>query len=144
MTNFQLFFKSLKINKEVQVPFSETEVAAVLKALEEVSDFESARNKLMIELSQNQGPKILVVLHQATSTPGRVGQLLVKMGFALDIRRPPLGDELPTTLKDHAGAVVFGGPMSANDDFEYVGREINWLDIQRKEKGRRKKMLSCY
>lgn len=87
----------------------------------------------MIDLSPNQGPKILVVLHQATSTPGRVGQLLVKMGFALDIRRPPLGDELPTTLKDYAGAVVFGGPMSANDDFEYVGREINWLDIPLKE-----------
>ena len=42
--------KSLKIDKELQVPFSEAEVAEVLSALEEVTDFESARDKLMIEL----------------------------------------------------------------------------------------------
>ena len=41
---------------------------------------------------------VLIVLHQETSTPGRVGQMLVKRGFPLDIRRPPLGDELPETL----------------------------------------------
>lgn len=87
----------------------------------------------MIDLTPNSKPKILIVLHQATSTPGRVGQLLVKMGFDLDIRRPPLGDPLPETLADYHGAVMFGGPMSANDDFEYVDREINWLDVPLKE-----------
>ena len=35
-------------------------------------------------------------------------------------RRPPLGDALPDTLQGHAGAVVFGGPMSANDSDEFV------------------------
>jgi GMP synthase (glutamine-hydrolysing) len=39
-------------------------------------------------------PQILVVLHQETSSPGRVGQYLVERGFHLDIRRPPLGDPL--------------------------------------------------
>ena len=74
-------------------------------------------------------PKVLVILHQATSTPGRVGQRLVERGFALDVVRPPLGDSLPPTLDDHAGAVMFGGPMSANDTEEYVGREIDWLAV---------------
>ncbi len=72
---------------------------------------------------------ILVVLHQETSSPGRVGQILQQKGFALDIRRPVLGDGLPKTLSDHAGAVVFGGPMSANDDHPHVRREIDWLDV---------------
>lgn len=70
--------------------------------------------------------KIAVVLHQESSSAGRVGQWLVRNGYELDIRRPPLGDPLPSDLSSYAGAVVFGGPMSANDDDEYVHREIDW------------------
>lgn len=80
-----------------------------------------------------QRRKILVVLHQEHSSPGRVGQLLVAAGFDLDIRRPPLGDPLPATLARHAGAVVFGGPMSANDADEFVRRETDWLSVPLKE-----------
>ncbi|KAG1651450.1 putative glutamine amidotransferase-like protein YfeJ [Nymphon striatum] len=72
---------------------------------------------------------ILVVLHQENSTAGRVGQRLVKRGYELDIRRPPLGDALPETLDEHDGAVVFGGPMSANDPYDYVKRETEWLAV---------------
>lgn len=70
--------------------------------------------------------KILIVLHQERSSPGRVGQMLQRAGFELDVRRPVLGDPLPTTLADHEGAVIFGGPMSANDDDDYVRSEIDW------------------
>ncbi len=74
-------------------------------------------------------PKILVILHQENSSAGRVGQLLQADGFELDIRRPPLGDALPETLTGHAGAVVFGGPMSANDGDDFVRRETEWLRV---------------
>lgn len=80
-----------------------------------------------------QRPKILIVLHQETSSPGRVGHLLLESGFDLDIRRPPLGDPLPETLERHAGAVMFGGPMSANDGDEFVKRETDWLAVPLKE-----------
>ena len=76
---------------------------------------------------------ILIVLHQERSSPGRVGQLLVEKGYSLDIRRPVLGECLPSTLDHHAGVVVFGGPMSANDPEDFVRTEINWLDIPLKE-----------
>ncbi|RLQ89015.1 glutamine amidotransferase [Notoacmeibacter ruber] len=72
---------------------------------------------------------ILVILHQATSSPGRVGIMLRQMGFPLDIRRPALGDNLPGSLDDHAGVVVFGGPMSANDDEAFIHRETDWLTV---------------
>ncbi len=72
---------------------------------------------------------VLIVLHQEHSTPGRVGLRLAERGFPLDIRRPRFGDALPETLAEHAGAIVFGGPMSANDDETYVRREIDWLDV---------------
>ncbi|MBB6010956.1 glutamine amidotransferase [Aquamicrobium sp. NLF2-7] len=78
-------------------------------------------------------PRILTVLHQETSSPGRVGHMLMERGFDLDIRRPPLGDPLPDTLDGHAGAVVFGGPMSANDPDEFVRRETDWMRVPLKE-----------
>ena len=79
--------------------------------------------------SGNDAAKILIVLHQERSSPGRVGQMLQRAGFALDIRRPVLGDPLPESLADHAGAVVFGGPMSANDGDDYMRTEIDWLSV---------------
>lgn len=77
--------------------------------------------------------KVLIILHQETSTPGRIGQRLAERGFELDICRPPLGDQLPETMDDHAGAVMFGGPMSANDTDEFVKRETDWLAVPLKE-----------
>ena len=76
---------------------------------------------------------VLIVLHQERSSPGRVGQMLEEKGYPLDIRRPVLGQNLPKTLGDHAGAVVFGGPMSANDPDDYIKTEISWLDVPLKE-----------
>lgn len=76
---------------------------------------------------------VLIVLHQETSTPGRVGNALRALGHTLDIRRPRFGDPLPETLDLHAGAVIFGGPMSANDGDEYVRREIDWIEVPLRE-----------
>jgi len=78
-------------------------------------------------------PKILIVLHQEHSSPGRVGQELVKRGFALDIRKPRFGDSLPATMDHHAGAVIFGGPMSANDPDAFLHKEIDWISVPLKE-----------
>jgi GMP synthase (glutamine-hydrolysing) len=76
---------------------------------------------------------VLIVLHQETSTPGRVGNALRALGYRLDIRKPRFGDPLPETLDGHAGAVVFGGPMSANDPDAFIRREIDWLAVPLKE-----------
>src|SRR5262245_39276806 len=76
---------------------------------------------------------VLIVLHQESSTPGRVGNALRALGHHLDIRRPRFGDPLPETLDQHAGAVFFGGPMSANDPDDYVRREIDWIEIPLRE-----------
>ena len=70
---------------------------------------------------EKQRPKILTVLHQESSSAGRVGQFLVEAGFDLDIRCPPLGDPLPDTLAEHAGAVspdttVMPGPNASSAD----------------------------
>jgi GMP synthase (glutamine-hydrolysing) len=75
------------------------------------------------------GLPVLIVLHQEHSTPGRIGHALRLRGHPLDVRRPRFGDELPTTLEQHAGAVIFGGPMSANDTDDFIRREIDWIAV---------------
>ena len=72
---------------------------------------------------------VLIVLHQEHSTPGRVGHMLEAKGHRLDVRRPALGQRLPGTMADHAGAVIFGGPMSANDEDDFIKYEIDWINI---------------
>lgn len=79
--------------------------------------------------------KILIVVHQPTSTPGRVGMALMDRGFELDVRRPCIGHPLPETTQGYAGVVVFGGPMSANDDVElpFIREELDWFDVPMRE-----------
>jgi len=76
---------------------------------------------------------ILIILHQEHSTPGRIGHGLRQRGFTLDVRRPRYGDALPETLAAHAGAIIFGGPMSANDEEDFIRRETEWLAVPLKE-----------
>lgn len=73
--------------------------------------------------------RVLIVLHQEHSTPGRLGRLLRTQGFDLDIRRPRYGDPLPDHLCGHAGVIVFGGPMSANDEEDWLIREMEWIKV---------------
>jgi GMP synthase (glutamine-hydrolysing) len=76
---------------------------------------------------------VLIVLHQEHSTPGRIGNALKARGIPLDIRRPRYGDPLPDTLVRHSGAVIFGGPQSANDEEDFIRREIDWIAVPLKE-----------
>lgn len=72
---------------------------------------------------------VLIIVHQVHSTPGHVGQWFQRNGYRLDIRRHFAGDPLPETLADHCGALIFGGPQSANDSFDYIRREIDWIGV---------------
>jgi GMP synthase (glutamine-hydrolysing) len=77
--------------------------------------------------------RVLIILHQEHSTPGRIGRLLVERGMSLDIRRLRCGDKLPETLEHHAGVAIFGGPMSANDHDDNVKKEIEWMEVPLRE-----------
>ncbi len=77
---------------------------------------------------------VLLLLHQKKSCAGAVGDWLVDHGYTLDIKRPTLGEKLPQTLEKHAGLIVFGGPMSANDETPEIKNEINWLTLALEQK----------
>lgn len=80
---------------------------------------------MMVEILSGS---VLIILHQETSSPGRVGYVLRRMGYQLDIRRPPLGDHLPERLDSYSGVVVFGGPMSANDQDDWLLNELKLIE----------------
>ena len=77
---------------------------------------------------------VLIVLHQEHSNPGHVGQWFRCNGYALDIRKPRFGDKLPATLSEHCGAVIFGGPMSANDKDAFIAEETAWIGVALRER----------
>ncbi len=76
---------------------------------------------------------VLMIVHQDSSNPGHVGHWFRRAGYRLDIRRPYAAQPLPTTLEHHCGAVIFGGPQSANDRHAYIRREIDWIGVALKE-----------
>lgn len=76
---------------------------------------------------------VLIVVHQIHSNPGHVGHWFRRNGYPLDIRRHFDGDPLPVTLQDHCGAVIFGGPQSANDALAHIRREVDWVGVALKE-----------
>ncbi|MBD2577703.1 glutamine amidotransferase [Oscillatoria sp. FACHB-1406] len=73
--------------------------------------------------------KILAVVHQAISETGEIGNALCALGYRAELCCPAMGAELPSGLEAYAGAVIFGGPMSANDDhLPFIRRELDWIE----------------
>ncbi|MBT5194563.1 MAG: glutamine amidotransferase [Rhodospirillaceae bacterium] len=78
--------------------------------------------------------RILLIVHRDTSDPGRIDHVAEEFGYQPVICRHACGDPLPETLDDFAAAVIFGGPMSANDDhLPFIRAELDWLDIPLRE-----------
>jgi GMP synthase (glutamine-hydrolysing) len=103
-------------------------------------DAEPTREAPLVDLEPEVPPAmqpvkkpVLLVLHQAHSNPGHVGHWFRRNGHRLDIRRHFAGEPLPDTLEHHCGAVIFGGPQSANDNFDYIRRETDWIGVALKE-----------
>ncbi|MEZ5583230.1 MAG: glutamine amidotransferase [Candidatus Competibacteraceae bacterium] len=74
--------------------------------------------------------RILLIVQVENANPGRVAAKLRERGYQLEIRCPvERGDPLPESLDGYAGAVIFGGPMSANDDTTLPGirAQLNWI-----------------
>ena len=72
--------------------------------------------------------KVLYVLHQKTSVSGDIGNKFKERGYLEEIIRPPLGEKLPEDLSKYSAIVIFGGPMSVNDEDQFIKDEIKWME----------------
>nr|WP_299034550.1 tyrosine-type recombinase/integrase [uncultured Tenacibaculum sp.] len=62
-TNPLASHKALKVQKKIQTPFDQNEVEEVLKLLNEASDFESIRDRLIVELLYSTGMRRIELIN---------------------------------------------------------------------------------
>ncbi len=71
---------------------------------------------------------VLIVLHQEHSTPG-----VSDKGSPIAATPSTSGDRasaMPSPRRSrHAGAVIFGGPMSVNDADDFLKQETDWIGV---------------
>ena len=71
--------------------------------------------------------KALIVLHQKSSEAGNLENKLIERKFDLEFICPALGDSLPLNLEHYDAIIILGGPMSANDNDDFIKNEIDWI-----------------
>lgn len=77
----------------------------------------------------HEPPRLLLVMQARDASAGRCGRKLRERGYRLEFCYPLSGEPLPAGMDGYAGAVVFGGPMSANDDGRLSGirAQLDWI-----------------
>jgi GMP synthase-like glutamine amidotransferase len=58
---------------------------------------------------------LIVLQHHPLETPGRLGDILQRLGHRLDIRELFDGDPVPTDLDDVQGVITLGGPQDTDE-----------------------------
>lgn len=72
--------------------------------------------------------QILTIRHVPFEHLGRISQALDAVGFGctyLDLYRQPAAE---CSLDTFAGLILMGGPMSANDNLDYIRRELCFIE----------------
>lgn len=64
-------------------------------------------------------PRILLIQHEDDCPPGMVEPWLARAGLDCDVLEAHQGRAVPAALGDHAGLVVMGGRMGAEDDADH-------------------------
>ena len=73
---------------------------------------------------------VILVDHPLGKRDDRASRLLAELGYRIQWCCPGRGEALPEPGTEHAGAVVYGGPESANDEAEkpYIRTELDWIE----------------
>lgn len=70
---------------------------------------------------------IIVLQHQESGHPGRLGRTLRDYAHRLDIRRLDAGDRVPVDLDDVDGVVSMGGRQNVGDNVSWLREEMEFL-----------------
>ena len=93
--------KSLKVEKKVQIPFSETELVEVLKKIDQANDFKSSRNKLIVELFYATGIRRAELINLKIKDLDTVNSRLKVLGKRNKDRYIPLIESVKSTIKTY-------------------------------------------
>jgi len=91
----------LKVSKKVQVPFSQVEIEAVIENLNNGNDFESVRNKLIVELLYSTGIRRAELIALKTISINIINATVKVLGKRNKERYIPLLNSVECTLKEY-------------------------------------------
>ncbi|MHA7844501.1 MAG: tyrosine-type recombinase/integrase [Winogradskyella sp.] len=109
--------KALKVGKKVHLPFSEDELERVLEESIEVEDFESARDKLIIELFYATGIRRIELVNMKLSDVDFSKKQIKVLGKRNKERYMPL---LSSLVKSFDAYVDYRNSLSTIKDKEYL------------------------
>lgn len=109
--------KSLKTEKKVQIPFSESEVRSVLDQFDFDKTFEGIRDKLMIELFYSTGIRRIELINIKLVDLDEANKTLKILGKRNKERIIPLIDPVLKTIEDYK---VQRGKLEKIRDSEYL------------------------
>ena len=112
--------KALKVPKKVQVPFSEKEIIEVLNLLEETQDFESLRNKLMVELFYSTGIRRSELIHIKIGDIDFANETVKVMGKRNKERYIPLIKSVQKTLQEY---INFRKEINTNQSYLFITKK---------------------
>lgn len=94
--------QALKVLKQVQVPFSEKEIFSVLNAVDKEDDFESVRNKLIVELFYSTGMRRNELINIKITDIDDVNETVKVLGKRNKERYIPLLKSVRESLKKYS------------------------------------------
>ncbi|GHC61533.1 tyrosine-type recombinase/integrase [Ulvibacter litoralis] len=95
--------KALKTTKKVQIPFSEVEIDTVLDSLEDATDFEAVRNKLIVELFYSTGIRRAELIGLRLSNVSVAQKTIKVLGKRNKERIIPLVPSVVRTIETYIG-----------------------------------------
>jgi len=95
--------KALKTSKKLQVPFSEKEIETVLLLLEDADDFETVRNKLIVELFYSTGMRRAELVNLKLKDISLSQKTIKVLGKRNKERLMPLLPSVIKTIKQYIG-----------------------------------------
>lgn len=118
--------KALKTSKKVQIPFSEIEIEAVLKALQEAGDFEGIRNKLIVELFYSTGIRRAELINLKFSNVSVPQKTIKVLGKRNKERIIPLLPSVGTTIEEY---IKIRSQLEVIKDSEYFFVSLKGVKI---------------
>jgi integrase/recombinase XerC len=114
--------RALKVEKRIQNPFSKQEINQVIDILEEKNDFESVRNKLIVELFYSTGIRRAELININLSAVNLTEKLIKVLGKRNKERFVPI---LPSVIKTITIYLVLRKDVSTTLDFLFITNKGN-------------------
>jgi integrase/recombinase XerC len=113
-TNPLVKHQALKVSKQIQVPFSEKEILSVLQAIDKDRNFESVRNKLIVELFYATGIRRSELINLKISAIDFLNETVKVFGKRKKERYIPLIKPALKSLKEY---IEFRDEIQTNESY---------------------------